>query len=73
MGCGVYYLWDGERVLYVGASVNVTARLYSHFYNGIPFIQAFYDPCTPAELRDKEAAAIKEFRPVLNEQNAYLK
>lgn len=71
MACGVYYLWDGERVQYVGASRHVERRLSEHQRNGIPFIQAFYDECDPSELDDREAAAIREFRPVLNERNVH--
>ena len=65
MKSGIYYLWDGERVLYVGASIDVPSRLRVHARN-IPFIQAFFDPCTPDQLGEREAAAIREFKPVLN-------
>lgn len=71
--CGVYYLWDGERVLYVGASVNVQRRLGDHARAGVPFIQAFFDECDPTELQDRETAAIREFKPCLNENNARLR
>lgn len=69
MACGVYYLWDGERVVYVGASMNAEKRIRAHAYKGMPFIQAFFDPCDPADLRDRECAAIREFKPCLNEAN----
>lgn len=71
MACGVYYLWDGERVLYVGASTQVERRLASHARGDIPFIEAFFDQCAPEELKSRECAATKEFRPVLNEVNAH--
>lgn len=71
-GCGIYYLWDGERVVYVGQSKDVEKRLSQHAHRGTPFIQAFFDPCAPSELLDREAIAIREFRPVLNEQNSRL-
>jgi excinuclease UvrABC nuclease subunit len=64
--CGIYYLWDGERVLYVGKSTNVRRRLREHARAEIPFIQAFFDPCTADELDSREMAAIREFRPTLN-------
>jgi excinuclease UvrABC nuclease subunit len=69
MACGVYYLWDGECVLYVGASRDVERRLSQHAHNDVPFIQAFYDECAERELLDREAAAIREFRPKLNVLN----
>jgi len=62
---GVYYLWDGARVIYVGSSVNVEKRIRAHRRN-IDFAGYFCDPCEPSELPNKEAEAIKEFRPLLN-------
>lgn len=63
--CGVYYLWDGERVLYVGASVNVERRVRQHADN-IDFIGYFCDECKKEELNVEESRAIQLFRPILN-------
>ena len=68
--CGVYYLTDGLTVLYVGASVNVEARVRQHSQSDIDFSQVFVDQCTPDQLRDLECAAIREFKPPFNEMNA---
>lgn len=65
--CGVYYLWDGERVLYVGQSVNVEARVRQHRSAGIDFAGYFCDECNKSELNRLEAKAIIELRPKLNE------
>jgi hypothetical protein len=65
---GVYYLWDGSEVLYIGSSINVERRVAKHAYSGLDFAGYFCDPCRKRELRDREAAAIREFRPLLNEQ-----
>lgn len=66
---GVYYLTDGLDVLYVGSSTNVEARVKKHA-SRIDFSQVFVDQYDEHELKDKEAAAIKEFKPPLNEQMA---
>jgi len=63
---GVYYLWDGAQVLYIGASINVERRLRQHRRN-IDFSGYFVDKCEESELRDREATAIREFKPKLNE------
>jgi predicted GIY-YIG superfamily endonuclease len=65
MTTGIYYLWDGERVIYVGSSVNVEKRIRAHCQN-IDFAGYFCDPCAPSELLTREAEAIKQFRPLLN-------
>ena len=66
--CGVYYLTDGLDVIYVGSSINVEQRIRSH--TTIDFSQVFVDQCDKSELLDREAAAIREFNPPLNERNA---
>ena len=66
---GVYYLWDGSDVIYIGSSTNVPSRVSAHRNKGnLDFAGYFCDECEEHELRDREAAAIKEFRPRLNEQ-----
>ena len=64
--CGVYYLWDGAAVLYVGSSVWVEKRVAYHRRNGvIDFCGYFVDECKEEELKAREAAAIAEFKPPL--------
>jgi predicted GIY-YIG superfamily endonuclease len=63
--CGVYYLWDGASVLYVGASRNVEQRVCQH-RSRIDFCGYFCDECDPHELDELEVAAIKEFAPPYN-------
>jgi hypothetical protein len=65
---GVYYLWDGSEVLYIGASVNVERRIAQHASSGLDFAGYFCDQCAADELQDRESAAIREFRPALNER-----
>jgi predicted GIY-YIG superfamily endonuclease len=64
--CGVYYLWDGASVLYVGASTNVRARIQAHCRNGIDFCGYFCDECAEDQLHDLEQAAIMRYAPPFN-------
>src|SRR4030095_12254079 len=64
--CGIYYLWDGAAVLYVGASNNVGKRIQEHFATGLDFAGYFCDPCNPENLEPREHRAIKEFNPPWN-------
>jgi len=65
---GIYYLTDGLDVIYVGQSTDIEARIRQHA-SVIDFSQVFVDECDLSELRDREAAAIREFNPPLNECN----
>ena len=65
--CGVYYLWDGAQVIYIGSSRNVPRRISKHRSSRLDFAGYFVDECKPEQLLDMEAAAIKEFKPILNE------
>jgi predicted GIY-YIG superfamily endonuclease len=68
--CGIYILSDCGIVVYVGASKNVRGRLYKHRGEGVEFTEVLVEECLEEEFPDKEAAAIKKYRPRLNEQNA---
>jgi excinuclease UvrABC nuclease subunit len=62
---GVYYLWDGATVLYVGQSICVEKRIGQHL-NTLDFAGYFVDECPAEELNAREAAAIAEFDPPYN-------
>lgn len=63
--CGVYYLWDGAEVLYIGSSRNVEKRISQH-RSRLDFAGYFVDECHTSELREREAKAIAEFNPKYN-------
>ena len=63
--CGVYYLFDGAAVLYVGASIDVDRRIGEH-KSKIDFAGYFVDECKPEQLNELEAKAIQEFKPPFN-------
>lgn len=64
-GGGVYFLVAGERVIYVGQSVNVFSRVGSHLESKV-FDRAFYLPLPNAELDLVESAFISWLAPPLN-------
>jgi len=66
--CGIYYLWDGAKVIYVGASRYIEGRISSHCNRGVDFTGYFVDECAASELNEREAKAINEFQPTLNYQ-----
>lgn len=68
-GC-VYYLCDGDTVLYVGATIHLRRRVSRHRQNGIQFNRVLYDPCPVEDCDRNELTAIRRYRPKLNEHNA---
>lgn len=64
--CWVYCLWDGESALYVGSTVRPVRRLAAHRQNGIKYTHHTAEECTELDRYEREAAAIKRFRPKLN-------
>jgi len=64
--CGVYYLFDGADVLYIGSSLDIGSRISAHRRN-IDFAGYFVDECRPEQLIELEVKAIQEFKPLLNE------
>ena len=63
--CGVYFLLDGEEVVYVGQSVNVYARVANH-RESKRFATAICIPVPRDELDAVESAFIRRLRPRLN-------
>ncbi len=61
----VYFLCANGEVLYVGRTVNLSQRLDTHRRN-IQHTEAFYLPCSKAELSGLERKYIKELNPPLN-------
>jgi len=64
LSTGVYFLVDGDRVVYVGQSVNVYARISQHHdkvFDSFAFI-----PCERDMLNSLESLYIHVLRPPLN-------
>jgi len=64
---GVYFLLNGQRVAYVGKSVNVSGRIGTHYAKPpARFNRAVYLPVEPGELDACERAFIRFFKPIGN-------
>lgn len=70
---GCYIVRDGDRVLYVGQSVNIRQRWASHTHKR--FIERNFPNATieavlyNRELEAKEAELIKKLHPVMNDKS----
>lgn len=69
---GVYFLYQGAVLQYIGQSVNVLARAGSHIAEGKEFDSFTFIRCERDDLDALEIACIKMFRPALNVANAAL-
>jgi hypothetical protein len=61
---GVYFLIDGNKIVYVGQSVNVYARIAQH-HNKV-FDSFAFIPCDKDSLDNLESLYIHILRPLLN-------
>lgn len=64
---GIYFLIDGEEVVYVGQSVNVFARISQHKSEGKKFERWCFLPCSAEQLHDTERRYIEAIAPALNQ------
>jgi len=63
--CGIYFLVNNSKVVYVGQSVHASARIISHVQNK-KFDKVTFIPCKQAHLDVLESLYIHHFRPPLN-------
>jgi hypothetical protein len=65
--CGVYFLCDRHRVLYVGQSINVFGRIQAHAIEArVPFDRVFFVQMPEGELNEREKKFIHRFHPKFN-------
>lgn len=65
--CGIYFLIEGFEVVYIGRSVNVSARLSEHREDpGMIFSEAAIMPCPENALCYLEPWLIASFQPKFN-------
>lgn len=67
---GVYFLYHGAVLQYIGQSVNILSRVGQHKADGKEFDSFTFIRCDGADLDALEIACIKMFRPVLNVANS---
>lgn len=69
--CGVYFLWDGDEIVYIGQSINVTQRLHGHFKSmggKRRFCHYTFVPVDQEMLGITEYAYISKYKPKLNKR-----
>lgn len=63
---GIYILFSGDKVTYVGQSKNVIKRIASHADKGRPFDSYHVIPCLPCDLEETERYYIDLLSPPEN-------
>jgi hypothetical protein len=65
-GSGVYFLWRGPTLLYVGQSRYVSTRVFQHRSFGKRFTHATYEKEHEAWIRHNESGYVLKYSPPLN-------
>lgn len=60
---GIYFLVEGDEVIYIGQSINPIGRVISHALNGKKFSAAYTVPVFGGSMNQTEGALIRLFRP----------
>jgi hypothetical protein len=63
---GVYVLWDGIDVVYVGHSNHVMQRILQHAKRGLVFDTWSLIKCWPEDMLNLERQLIQKYQPPLN-------
>lgn len=63
---GVYFLWRNSRLMYVGESKNIYARIREHKWEGKRFTHATYLYFQRQSKMEIEARYVMHYRPPLN-------
>lgn len=64
--CGVYFLIDGEKIIYVGKSVDIVNRVVKHRYSKVGFQRLAFIECKGKDQLRLEREYIRKFKPMLN-------
>ena len=70
-GCGIYFLVDGEEIVYVGCSKHALTRVANHIFNK-KFDRCALLPCTLEEMLELETRYIIKYRPRYNSKDKRL-
>lgn len=62
----VYFLYDNEKLVYIGSSLNLYGRLSQHLKSKKVFNGVYYIPIRPSKLRRIEWCLIKHYKPIYN-------
>ena len=69
--CGVYFLFQGPTLQYIGQSVNIIARCGDHVRDGKEFDSFTFVRCRRDQLDVLERSCIRLFKPPLNGSKMY--
>lgn len=67
--CGIYFLKQGDEIVYVGKSVNVHKRVWAGHRDKV-FDDYDIEECSREELRKREVCWIRKLEPLYN-KNRY--
>lgn len=62
---GCYFLFKQNNLLYIGKSINIAARVFTHLYTK-DFDACYFLECSKERLSETETALIRLFQPILN-------
>ncbi len=63
---GIYFLLDGEQVVYVGQTLSISSRIYDHHRSSKKFNRFAWVRCKPELLNDWEGYYIGSLLPKYN-------
>lgn len=66
-GYYLYYLLNNKRIVYIGQTVNLCARIGTHISTGKVFNDVFFKEVKREDLLMLESCCIYDFKPDLNE------
>lgn len=67
--CGVYFLLDNNKIVYIGKSTNIISRVSEHAKKGRSFSHYYAIPCSPDSVNDLEKEMIRRFMPEQNKEH----
>lgn len=67
--CGVYFLLDNNKIVYIGKSTNIISRIAEHAKKGRTFSHYYAMPCSAEGLDDLEKEMIRRFMPEQNKEH----
>ena len=71
-GFYVYFLWDDDKLVYAGSSVNVVERVAAHRRTKVFTRATYLEYATEDDMRTAEALYIRRFTPPMNGLISYM-
>jgi len=66
---GVYYLYDGENLVYIGKTIQLPVRIAVHGLSNKQFDSYTFRPCSKDDMPRTEVYAISHHKPKYNKWN----